>query len=250
MNLTNGKGMEFFLDWSTYGSEDTLAGVASLIIIMANKFLAIEENEDCRRLIQKLSIYLDKETSQKPIRAFQVLAGRKSLSDAEMLQEGGAKGFSTFMAYYILTAMAKDGTQMLPLLKEYYGGMLAQGATSFWEDFDIDWLENSARIDEIPQEGQNDIHGDFGKHCYVNFRHSLCHVWSAGVYSFIVEYLLGIHIEDGGKKVYLNPHLSGIQDVEAKIPLENGWLRLSIHGEDVQIDVPDGTEIVREAGKR
>ena len=41
MNLTNGKGLEFFLDWSTYGSEDTLAGVASLIIIMANKFLAI-----------------------------------------------------------------------------------------------------------------------------------------------------------------------------------------------------------------
>lgn len=250
MNLTDGKGMEFFLDWSTYGSEDTLAGVASLVIIMANRFLAIEENEDCRRLIRKLSVYLDKETSQKPIRAFQVLAGRKSASDAEMLQEGGAKGFSTFMAYYILTAMAKDGTQMLPLLKEYYGGMLAHGATSFWEDFDIDWMENSARIDEIPQEGQNDIHGDFGKHCYVKFRHSLCHGWSAGVYSFIVEYLLGIHIEDGGKKVCVNPHLSGIQDVAAKIPMENGWLKLSIHGEEVQIDVPEGTEIMRKEGKR
>ena len=247
MNLSDGKGMEFFLDWSTYnGSEETKVGVASLIMIMANKYLAMEENDVCRRLLAKLSRYLEIDTVQKPIRAFQVLAGRDSVEDAKMLQEGGAKGFSTFMAYYILTAMSKNGTEMLELLKQYYGGMLAHGATSFWEDFDIDWMENSARIDEIPKEGQNDIHGDFGKHCYVKFRHSLCHGWSAGVYSFIVEYILGIKIEDGGKKVYFNPHLSGIQDVEAKFPLKKGWLKVSIHGNESKIEAPKGTEIIQE----
>lgn len=245
MNLSDGKGMEFFLDWSTYnGSEETKAGVASVIMIMANKYLAIEENAVCRRLIAKLSGYLDIDTVQKPIRAFQVLAGRDSVEDAKMLQEGRAKGFSTFMAYYILTAMSKNGTEMLNILKEYYGGMLSHGATSFWEDFDIDWLENSARIDEIPKEGQNDIHGDFGKHCYVKFRHSLCHGWAAGVYSFIVEYILGIRIEDGGKRVYFNPHLLGLQDIEAKIPLKKGWLKVSIHGDERNIEAPKGTEIV------
>lgn len=244
MNLTNGKGMEFFLDWSTYGFEETKAGVAAVIMIMANKYLAIEENAVCRRLLSKLSCYLDMETKQKPICAFQVLAGRDSATDANMLQEGGAKGLSTFMAYYILTAMAKNGTEMLSILKEYYGGMLSCGATTFWEDFDIDWLENSARIDEIPKEGQNDIHGDFGKHCYVKFRHSLCHGWAAGVYAFIVEYILGIRIENGGKKIYFTPHLSGLKDVEARIPLKKGWLKISIHGDERNIEAPKGTEIV------
>lgn len=235
--------MAFFLDWSTYEYEEAKIGVASIITIMATKFLEIEENVVCHRLIQKLLGYLDMETTLKPIRAFQVLAGRDSAEDGDMLQEGGAKGFSTFMAYYILTAMAKNGTEMLNILKEYYGGMLSQGATSFWEDFDVDWMENSARIDEIPKEGQNDIHGDFGKHCYVKFRHSLCHGWAAGVYAFIVEYILGVRIEDGGKRVYFNPHLSGVQDVEAKIPLKKGWLNISIHGEEVHIDAPKETEI-------
>lgn len=244
MNLTDGKGMEFFLDWSTYGYEETIVGVVSLILIMTKKFLEMEENAVCRRLIQKLSGYLEMETSLKPIRAFQVLAGRDFTKDAKMLQEGGSKGFSTFMAYYILTAMAKNGTEMLSILKEYYGGMLSSGATSFWEDFDIDWLENSARIDEIPKEGQNDIHGDFGKHCYVRFRHSLCHGWAAGVYSFIVEYILGIHIENGGKRICINPHLSGIREIEAKFPLKKGWLKLSIHEGQIQIDAPKGTQIV------
>ena len=246
MDLSEGVEMAFFLDWSTYGYEETIAGVASLILIMANKFLETEENAVCRRLVAKLSGYLNMETTLKPIRAFQVLAGRDSAEDANMLQEGGAKGFSTFMAYYILTAMAKGGTQMLDILKEYYGGMLSHGATSFWEDFDIDWMENSARIDEIPKEGQHDIHGDFGKHCYVKFRHSLCHGWAAGVYSFIVEYILGIRIEDGGKRVYFKPHLSGLQDVEAKIPLKKDWLNISIHGEELHIDAPKGTEIFTE----
>ena len=65
--------------------------------------------------------------------------------------------------------------------------MLEKGATTFWEDFDMEWVENTSSIDEFPQEGKKDIHGDFGAHCYEGFRHSLCHGWSAGVIQFIKE---------------------------------------------------------------
>jgi hypothetical protein len=75
------------------------------------------------------------------------------------------------------------------MMKEYCGGMLSVGATTFFEDFDIDWLENSCRIDRFPKKGQKDIHGDFGRFCYTGFRHSLCHGWSAGVITFIEEEL-------------------------------------------------------------
>ena len=244
--LTDGKGNEYYLDWSTAGNPESVAGVAALIRIMAQKFLAIEENADCREIVDKLAGYLEAESTLKPIRAFQVLAGRNAEDDALLLQNGGAKGFSTFMAYYILKAMSVNGTEMLPILKQYYGGMLSHGATTFWEDFDIEWMENSARIDEFPKEGQKDIHGDFGKHCYVNFRHSLCHGWSSGVVSFIIEYVLGIRIENGGEKVYFKPHLSGLKEIEAKLPLKNGWLQIHVHEGEAQVEVPEGTIVVRD----
>ena len=105
---------------------------------------------------------MDEKATKKSVCTFQILAGRHlSEEDVDMLRQGGAQGFSTFMAYYILTAIAiAGGTDMLELLKTYYGGMLSRGATTFWEDFDVSWLENSGRIDELPQEGQKDIHGD------------------------------------------------------------------------------------------
>ena len=108
--------------------------------------------------------------------------------EEKRLVEGNAKGMSTFMSYYILKAVASfDKEKAIEMMKEYYGAMLDKGATTFFEDFDIAWTENTCRIDEFPKEGQKDIHGDFGAYCYVGFRHSLCHGWSAGVIQFIKE---------------------------------------------------------------
>ena len=190
-------------------------------------------------------------TTLKPVRAFQVLAGRNQAEeDAEMLAEKGAKGFSTFMAYYILRAMAAAGSKdMLTVLKEYYGGMLSRGATTFWEDFDIEWLEGSGRIDEFPKEGERDIHGDFGKYCYKQFRHSLCHGWSAGVLAFIIEHVVGLHLEDGGNVVSLSPHMLGLTGIEAQFPVAKGVIKISIHDDKVNVSVPDGM-IIRDYTKK
>jgi hypothetical protein len=93
---------------------------------------------------------------------------------------------STFMSYYILSAVASfDKDAAVRMMKEYYGAMLDKGATTFWEDFDLAWMKGSSRIDEFPTAGERDIHGDFGAFCYKGFRHSLCHGWSAGVIEFI-----------------------------------------------------------------
>ena len=247
LELTDGFGMEYFLDWSTHNSEDAKAGVASQIRWMAQRFSAIEENAHCEAIIRKLAPWVDVETSLKPVRAFQIIAGRHfGAEDVEMLQKDGAHGFSTFMAYYILRAIAAvGGEQSLEILKTYYGSMLSRGATSFWEDFDMDWLENSGRIDELPEEGHNDIHGDYGKYCYIKFRHSLCHGWASGVLSFIIEHILGVSIADGGKKVSVKPHLLGLTDIDATIPLKDGMLEIAIHGDDIQVKAPETTKIER-----
>lgn len=245
LELTDGYEMEYFLDWSTHNHEDAKVGIASLLRWMAQKFLEIEENDHCKSIVAKLATWVDVETTVKPVRAFQVIAGRdRGPADAAMLQKDDAKGFSTFMAYYILKAIAVSGGEnSLKILKTYYGGMLSRGATSFWEDFDMEWLENSGRVDEFPKEGQNDIHGDYGKYCYTKFRHSLCHGWASGVFAFVVEYILGIQIQDGGKTVVCNPHLMGLTDIDASIPLNTGLLKVSIHGENVKIETTEGVKV-------
>lgn len=221
--------MCFFLDWPTYQTDDAVISTASLIMVAAKRFLEMEDNEDCQLLLKKLQIYLDKPCEYKQTRAFQILAGRNAEGEASFFEKNGADGFSTFMAYYILSADGKaEGTRMLSIIKDYFGGMLSRGATTFWEDFHMDWLEGSGRIDELPKEGEKDIHGDFGDYCYKGFRHSLCHGWSSGVFAFIVEYILGLKLVNGGATYELTPHMMGIKELEAKIPVKSGWLFIKI----------------------
>jgi hypothetical protein len=175
--------------------------------------------------------------SFKQTRAFQILAGRDPAGQAEFLEKDGAVGFSTFMAYYILKADAMaGGKKMLSLITEYFGGMLSRGATTFWEDFDVAWLEDSGSIDAFPEEGQKDIHGDFGAFCYEGFRHSLCHGWSSGVLAFIIEHIMGLALQwDGAYRI--EPCTEGLETIEAKLPFQAGWLHLQITGDTATAEI-------------
>jgi hypothetical protein len=106
----------------------------------------------------------------------------------QVLIKDGAKDMSTFLSYYVLKAVGnKDKNKALEMMKEYYGAMLEKGATTFWEDFEMDWAKGSSRLDEFPKDNETDIHGDYGKHCYIGYRHSFCHGWSVGPISFLLE---------------------------------------------------------------
>ena len=95
--------------------------------------------------------------------------------------------------------------------------------TTFWEDFNIDWLEGSGRIDELPTEGQKDIHGDYGAYCYKGFRHSLCHGWASGPAAFMSEYVLGIKtLSPGCSKISLKPNLGNLKHVKGTYPTPHG----------------------------
>jgi len=230
--------MSFYLDWPTNGTPDAVPGTAAIITVAAKCFLAMEDNTDAKELIEKLKPHMEVPCEFKQTRAFQILAGRDADGEDAFLEEGGAKGFSTFMSYYILTADAMaNGQNILPIIKEYFGAMLSRGATTFWEDFNMDWLEGSSRIDELPKEGEKDIHGDYGAFCYKGFRHSFCHGWASGVLGFIYEYMLGLKLVDGGASYEVTPHAMGVKEIEAKIPVKDGWLFVKVvDGEVVVLD--------------
>lgn len=239
--------MEFesgaFLDWPSHETADAVTGTAAIIILAAKKFLKFENNTACLELIEKLKKYLSADCSFKQTKAFQILAGSGS-EDYNFLESNGAAGFSTFMAYYILTADSKaGGKNALKLIKEYFGGMLSRGATTFWEDFDLDWLEGSSRIDKLPLKGQKDLHGDFGKYCYTGLRHSLCHGWSSGVLAFIIESIFGINYTAENNTVRVSPS-ADCPDFTIKMPLKKGWLRIKYKNGNAEIKVPDGINII------
>lgn len=183
------------VDWPSVGSVDENVGNLVIVILSLNSVENIFDdfNLDKTHLINvRNKAYLN-DLSVKEMKQIIGLkyaaTGKMSDEEYETLIRGGAKGFSTFMSYYILNAIASRDEQLaIKLMKDYYGAMLSRGATTFFEDFDIEWLDNSGRIDEKTPEGLLDLHGDFGKHCYVGYRHSLCHGWSSGVIKFIKEH--------------------------------------------------------------
>ena len=183
----------YFVDWPTSGKPDEIHGVRAINIMAAKKAIALlqafrKDTASAEDLLHRLlKVEILPQTS-KQVTGLKFFATGLTDADRQRLLAGGARGMSTFMSYYILKAVASfDRDAAIAMMKEYYGAMLDKGATTFWEDFDIAWTENSCRIDAFPQAGEKDIHGDFGAHCYIGFRHSLCHGWSAGVLQFIQE---------------------------------------------------------------
>lgn len=185
----------YFVDWPTKDTEDELTGSRFIHIIAVDKAKKLLENfgldiELCEKLKTKLlkgNLFVKK---MKQVIALKYLAlGEIDDREYVALIKDRAQGMSTFMSYYILSAVAsRNKTIAIDMLKEYYGAMIEKGATTFWEDFDMTWVDNSCSIDAWPLKNQKDIHGDFGAYCYKGFRHSLCHGWSSGIIKFIYEY--------------------------------------------------------------
>ncbi len=242
-----------FLDWPTHGREDEILGQTGILSLAMEKAVRLSEilkvNTPAGGILARIRSR-GQVKSSKQAEAMCFLAGLSPREETEsLLLRYGARGISTFMSYYILRSLAEcgRGKEALGFMKEYYGGMLDVGARTFWEDFSLDW--KGGRIDCFPEEGEGDIHGDFGAHCYVGFRHSLCHGWSCGPIPFLMYTVLGIKILDVGcRKIAVSPDLCGLERAEGSYPTPFGPLHISHErrGEEVvtKIDAPEGIEIV------
>ena len=253
-----------FIDWPSHynggdGGElikkdDEITGVSYLLKLTAQKmielFTLVKDDEIVnvsKEIIKKINNSNLKTKKFKQIAALGVACGEDD-DKLDILLKNGAHGLSTFQSYFILSAIAHYGKydEALKFLKEYYGGMLSIGATTFFEDFDLEWLENASGLDEMPVEGKKDIHGDYGKFCYTGYRHSLCHGWSAGVIPYIVENIVGLK-RINATHFTLEPHLSTLKKLECHIPTISGLIKIKIKSENqklkIDIDKPKGITI-------
>ena len=251
-------GKPVFLDWQTVDLPETEQGVSALLRIAVHSGITLCERlgisaKAYKSVLEKLNRRVAADTEYKQITALQILSGeRDAESGAEKLVLGGANGMSTFMSGLILSAVAK-GRKMRAaqeILRRYYGGMLSRGATSFWEDFDIDWLNGSGRIDEPTPQGLKDLHGDFGAYCYTGFRHSLCHGWACGPVNFLTECVLGICVEEAScRKISVRPDLGDLTFARGSIATPYGKVTVMAQKDEngkvnVHVDAPKDVEIL------
>ncbi len=255
------KMKNYFLDWPTNNTEAAKYGSRALLVMAleATVELAVwlDENElvaSCNEKIKILRACEWKSDNAKQTAAIMALAkcydGNKA---ADEILSGGAKGFSTFMSYYLLKVAAKkDMAATLNILEEYYGAMLTLGATTFWEDFNIEWAKNTVSIDSEVPKGKLDVHGDNGAFCYKGFRHSLCHGWSSAPTAFLAEEVLGIHILTVGcEKIRIKPNLGNLKWAKGTYPTPKGIVSVSCikradGSTEVEWSAPEGVEIICE----
>jgi hypothetical protein len=251
-----------FLDWpSSPNREGVDAGLQALMAIalqaggelctvLGDKALAAQ----CAATVERMKTQVPPHNQLKQAAALQALADMlpAGQADEEVISVGGANHFSTFYGYYMLQAQAKAGNYRgaIDNIRKFWGGMLDMGATTFWEDFSLEWLENAAGIDELVPEGKKDIHADFGAYCYENLRHSLCHGWASGPTAWLSEHVLGVKVVAPGCKVLkIEPYLGDLEWVEGTFPTPLGVVSISHRkGADGKIKTgvkaPKGIKIV------
>lgn len=249
-----------FLDWPT--SPDPKAVHAGLQAMMVLTFEAGSEmmttlgNPALQKKYAAVADRLRKHTPEgntsKQAAAMMALAG---LADAgqinrDILKKDGVQNMSTFYGYYMLEAMADAGDHAgaMDVIRQYWGGMLDLGATTFWEDFDINDSRNATPITELVPASKDDIHGDFGEFCYVGYRHSFCHGWASGPTAWLSQHVLGITLLDGGDAVKIEPHLGNLEYAKGTYPTKHGLIRVvhfkKANGEvESVVELPEGLRI-------
>lgn len=228
-----------FLDWPTFENKAAVhEGLQAMMILTMDSGVRLmtllgdsATAELCQRTATRLRTHQPEASGRKSPAALLALAGLRDAHEVaeKTLKKDGPADLSTFYGFYVLNALAKSGDNetAMEFISRYWGGMLDFGATTFWEDFDLAWTENAARIDELVPPGKKDLHGDFGAHCYIGFRHSLCHGWAGGPAAWLSRHVLGIEpAAPGFAEVYVRPQLGNLAWAEGSYPTPKGIIKV------------------------
>ncbi|SFF00579.1 alpha-L-rhamnosidase [Chitinophaga sp. CF118] len=136
-----------------------------------------------------------------------------------------------YMRFYELEALCAMGEQdyVLKEMKDYWGGMLKLGATSFWEEYKPS-LKGAAHYAMYGRE--------FGK--------SLCHAWGASPLYLLGKYYLGVKPTAPGYETYtIQPVLGGLQWMEGRVPTPKGEIAVKCSTKEITINTAEGIGTLR-----
>jgi hypothetical protein len=134
-----------------------------------------------------------------------------------------------YFSFYLLEALAQVGLaeQALEFIGRRWGGMIGQGATSFWEEWQVTGTFREGRWTARPR--------------------SHCHAWSAAPTAWLSRHILGVRTERAGGPVLLAPQPASLEWARGAVPSRFGPVEIAWeahHGRlSVRATVPPGTPV-------
>ena len=136
---------------------------------------------------------------------------------------------SPYFNAYVLDAMAatSHNHEALEWIRTYWGGMLAEGATSFWESYDLRWPKTDPHL-ALQADGT------------AGYFVSMAHGWSSGPTAWLSEHILGVrNPQDGYRTVIIAPDLAGLDWARGTVPSPHGPITISVDKQKgLAIDLP------------
>jgi hypothetical protein len=117
-----------------------------------------------------------------------------------------------YMRFYELEALCMMGyqSQVIREIRDYWGGMLREGATSFWEKYN----PGESGTGHLAMYGR-----PYGK--------SLCHAWGASPLYLLGRYYLGVQPTQPGYAEYeVRPVLGNLEWMEGDVPTPHGLIHV------------------------
>ena len=133
---------------------------------------------------------------------------QQAIKQSVLLNDSILKITTPYMRFYELEALCALGEQdaVMKEMKAYWGGMLKEGATSFWEKYNPEEIGTQ----HLAMYGR-----PYGK--------SLCHAWGASPIYLLGKYYLGVKpVKEGYKEFAIAPVLGGLKWMEGTVPTPNG----------------------------
>lgn len=129
-----------------------------------------------------------------------------------------------YMRFYELEALCMMGKHSFVMgeIKSYWGGMLENGATSFWEKY-------------VPSEKGTEHLQMYGR----PYGKSLCHAWGASPVYLLGKYFLGIRpLKPGYKEWECRPNLGGLKWMKGSVPTPFGPIQLTVSENKITVHSP------------
>lgn len=180
-----------------------------------------KQTENVTRYANMFSIFFDYFSQQQ----------KQAVKTSVLFNDNVQKITTPYMRFYELEALCALGEQgyVLNEMKDYWGGMLNLGATSFWEEYN-------------PAKSGAEHYAMYGR----EFGKSLCHAWGASPLYLLGKYYLGVKPTLPGYAAYLvQPNLGGLEWMQGKVPTPNGDIELYVSNTQVKIKGATGDGTLR-----
>ena len=152
---------------------------------------------------------------------------KQQLIKKSVLMNDSVMKISTpYMRFYELEALCAMGEQKMVMkeMKDYWGGMIREGATSFWEKYN----PTDKGTQHLAMYGR-----PYGK--------SLCHAWGASPIYLLGKYYLGIQpVKAGYSEFAINPNLGGMKWMEGTVPTPHGEIKLFMNEKIIKVTATEG----------